>query len=234
MNDFNYYQYKQKIYKPKKFIFTILFVLIISLSAVLSNIKTDVKIIELYFIEIGKFSNYTNALNFSISKQEKENTFYYIYFDNYYHVFSSFHLDIKQAKNEIKNFNTKENCKIFSISTNKISKQKRFSKNQNNLLKNIFQLFIKVNKLTNFQLDKKIEDIKFYVKNLISPLDDFIDEFNKEFKNDFNIKTLIKNLNNIKIFMEKISNFQDENFTENFKFNLINIAMEEIKFLNHF
>ena len=75
MDDFNYYQYKQKIYKPKKFIFTILFVLIISLSAILSNIKTDVKIIEFYFIEIGKFSNYTNALNFSISKQEKDNTF---------------------------------------------------------------------------------------------------------------------------------------------------------------
>lgn len=234
MDDFNYYQYRQNIYKPKKFIFTILFVLIISLSAILLNIKTDVKIIEFYFIEIGKFSNYTDALNFSISKQEKENIFCYIYFDNCYHVFSSFHSDIEQAKNEIKNLNTKENCKFFSISTNKISKQKSFSKNQNNLLKNIFQIFIKVNKLTNFQLNEKIEDIKFYVKNLISPFNDLTDKFNKEFKNDFNIKILIKNLNNMKIFMEKILNFQDENFTENFKFNLINIAMEEIKFLNHF
>jgi len=234
MDDFNYYQYKQKIYKPKKFVFTILFVMIISLSAVLLNIKTDINIIEFYFIEIGKFSNYTEALDFSILKQENDNTFCYIYFDNYYHVFSSFHSDIEQAKNEIKNFNTEENCKIFSISTNKISKQKSFSKNQNNLLKNIFQLFIKVNKLTNLQSNEKIEDIKFHVENLISPFEDLIDEFNKEFKNDFNIKTLIKNLNNIKIFMEKILNFQGENFTENFKFNLIKIAMEEIKFLNHF
>lgn len=231
---FNNSQYLKRINKPKKFIFTILISLIIILTFIFSHIKTNSQTVNFYFIQVEKFSNYKDALNFKIETEKESKKTLFIYFDNYYFLLHSFHTNYKITTEELKKFPNKNNVKILTISASKFSSKKTLTSDQNLYIKNALKTLQNLNNLTSEFATKERSQILEKVEYFTSIIKDIIKNFYTTFKSDTKFNEIVKILTKIKNFLQEILSSNIENFPNAFQYSFINIAMQEIQIYNLF
>lgn len=202
---FNYYQYKKTITQKNNFSFTIIFLLIIFLTAACVIIAPKRKVVnEFFYVEIDNFQTYNEAISLS-SELQKSGTGSYIFFDKSYHVLVSFYSSKNDAEKVCENIkNSHPNSQVFSINFPQFYHQKSLKKSQNLAIENLLNL----------------------TKKIISQLEHLSNNFDRQTISYAEVNNSIKNY-----LDDYTSTYEEllENFKTNSKFNKVKEYSEEIQ-----
>ena len=198
--------------------------------------KTQKNVDALYFVEVNSFLNYSDANTLAQEIQNK-NGAGYVYFDGKYHVFASVYPTKTDAKTVCENL--KENyqtAKIFELEIKTIN-----IKNLTELQKECTKNLAEQGKLTFSQiynnilaLDKAEIDRNQAILNFKTIKNNFIDvsnNFNTAFKENSKYN---KAKNYLSAINTSLDNLANEKSACNYKYELINYAINFLNILNCF
>ena len=237
---FDYNEYKKRTKKPIKFNFslTIFFVIILLGLCVFLN-QTKTSYIEYNFVDVGQFSNYSQASKFA-QNLSSQNGAGFIYFDDCYHVFAGFYTSKTDAEKVVKNIvEFYPNATATTISANKFKTKNNLKKAQNIAIKNQIDTNENIiESISNLSIELDLNNITTTAFNL--KITQIVDEFSSTFKvlNSclFNNKTkrfdLSKYLTEIKNSLTNIQSASAQELPQKVKYELINIVVNNIRFLN--
>ena len=234
---FNENEYKKRTQKTSSVYFSFLIIIIIILSSLLIFIKpTKPNSIQFYFVEAKTFSTYQQAYTFA-QEIQKTNGAGYIYYNKQYHILLNFYNNKKDAESVTDNL--KDDCpnaKIYQIEAKNLKNIKNISKKQEKSAKNLSNTTISIinslnklsinydkNEISNQQILTKTKQLKDIYKNSYN---DFLNNFNKNSK--FN--TAKEYAFNILSNFDFIINYNEENFSQIYKYALIDIVLNYSSF----
>ena len=239
---FDYEKYKNKIKKPVKFSLslTIFFVIIlVGLCTFLCQPKTT--FIEYNFVEIGQFATFSNA-NKAAQNLAKQGGAGFIYFDNCYHVFANFYTSKANAETVAKNIaEYYPNATQTTISAQKFNTKNSLNKQQNLAIqKQIETNEIVINTLS--KLSTELDSNNITTTNLRLKISQVYDDFSTTFKenlssfnsNQFQQHNINKYITNIFQSLSTIQSATPEELSQKIKYELIDIVINHIRFLNVF
>lgn len=238
---FNYREYKKKTTHKNGLAFSILIILIILLTGFVIFINpTTSSNYEFYFVVANSFPTYSQANTLS---QEIQNSggAGYVHLDKKYYVLINFYQYETDANNVIKNLkDTYPNVDIYTISAKKFKNIQNFNKKQNKSIENLSN-FIKntINQLSDLsiQYDKKELNSNQLLTKFTSIESEYNTLFNdvlKQFKTDSKFNVSREYLHNIKTDLQSLVSHNQENFSSQFKFHVIDIVLNYCSFLDSF
>ena len=140
---FNSKEYNKKIYNRTNngsFAVIIFFIIILVGAAFLLIKQNKPSKNEFYFVEINQFLTYKEASSLSEEIQSKSGAGY-IFFNGKYHVFANFYLSKADAESVSENLKQQyPNCKVYTLSYNKFSKNKKLSSTENSACKKLYEV----------------------------------------------------------------------------------------------
>ena len=140
---FNSKEYNKKIYNRASggsFAVIIFFIIILVGVAFMLIRQNKPSKNEFYFVEINQFLTYKEAGNLSEEIQSKSGAGY-VFFDGQYHVFANFYLSKTDAESVCENLKQQyPTCKVFTLSYNKYSKNKKLSSTENSACKKLYEV----------------------------------------------------------------------------------------------
>lgn len=199
--------------------------------------KTQKNVDLLYFVEINNFLNYSSANTLAQEIQTKGGAGY-VYFDGKYHVFASVYLTKTDAKSVCENL--KENyptSKIFELEIKKNLDVKNLTELQKESVKNLAeqgkntfsQIYSNILALDKTEIDHNQAVLNF--KTIKNNFIDVSNNFNTAFNENSKYNKAKNYLSTINTPLENLSN---EKIVCNYKYELINFAINFLNILNCF
>lgn len=242
---FDYYQYKKKINKPKTTGFVLLsFLILIALGLAMFLYPNSLGKNEFYFVEINSFLSYNEA-NDLANTISSLNGAGYVYYDGKYHVFASFYPSKKDAETVCENLKSNYPlASVYTLECDKFYRLKSLSDNQNksieNLLSATLDLINSIYKcIINFDTDEisinqlffNLDDIK---SEFIKYSDDFFDRFKTDSKYNKAKKYVAKIVDTTDYFEELKEEANEQSVSQKLKYKLIDIVINHSCILNSF
>lgn len=229
---FNYYQYKNKIYKKNPFTFSIIFLFIIILLGLCVFLKpTKNKYYKFYFVEIDSCDTYKDAVDVANSLQERGGAGY-IFFDKEYHVLASFYAEHDHAKSISNKLKTEyKNTGVLTLEIKKFIKVSSLNSTQNqaveNLTSKLREQTFELENLSNRFDAKKISynELYIHIENIKKEFNDKHDKYLSAFKNLSKYNLSKEYLEKIKISFDMILNSIEQDISQTLRYHIINIAI---------
>ncbi len=243
MNDyvFNYNQYKNTINKKQNFNFLIIFFVIILLLGLIIFIRPKKqKLLEFYFVELGCFQTYQQALNLSNEINSNGNSSF-VYFNGDYHVIVSFYSNYDDAKKVVENLQPEyANASLFTLEFKDFVNQNNLSKNQNSSIENFLNVSNDcIKKLENLSLmfDKKeidYNELSFYLKDIKTDFCEQHDELETQFKFDSKHNIMKEYAYSMFSTINQITSLSEQDVTKNFRYLITKFVIGHYQFLSCF
>jgi len=238
---FNYNEYKKRTNNNLKVPFSILFLIIIFLSAIIVFIKPiKTSNHELYFITANSFSTYSQANTLSQEIKNFEGAGY-IHYDKKYHVIINFYHEKKDAENVINNLKPNySNIDIYTISIKNLKKSSNLTQKQYKSVKNFNNLTILLLKdLSSLSIQYDKNEISFNLltsklKNHYNNFEELYNEFLGQFKSNSKHNISREYAYNIKTNLTTLLNLKDKNIKQIFKYSIVDIAINFASFANFY
>ncbi len=200
---FDYNEYKKRTKKKFNFSFIILTLFIIALLITACFIQPKKQKTVYYFVSANSFFNYTDASKLSNEIQARSGAGY-IHFDGKYHILVAFYTNKDDANSVVENI--KEDyptASVFSLELDKFYTNKKLTKSQNKLIKNIST-------------------------NISSNIDTLYEYFLKYDKNEINLSQLSIIASNIEEDFTDLYN----NYIDSFKSTKYSFSSTSLDYLN--
>ncbi len=234
---FNNSQYLKKINNKKIFpIIFLVLIIIITLGFCLLFKSSNTNKIELYFIQLNEFPTYNSASKFAQDVKNNGGAGY-IYFDKNYRVFAGLYKSKEDAEKVLKNIqNDYNSSKIYSLSfpyLGKIEKENRYIKSyKTSVLKTIFHL----EKLccNFFKNEIHFNELEIHIENTQKSFNISNNDLMKYLGNSPKTNSIKQYMVSIQDSIYKLSKYNELEIIENFRYEIINIAINYFQFLSCF
>ncbi len=230
----SYYKYSSQT-KTGGFVIIIVALTLLFGAALFLMQKKD-EYTNLYFVEMGVFSNYNDAQKLSTTIKQQAGAGY-IYFDTSYHVLANFYFNKSDAEKVCENLIPHHpSAKVFTLSIKKLKYNKITSKNQQCLVDFYDSCNDVLSSLSkaNIRYDNNTDSLRVYATNLgliLEKLSPSINDMKTNFK-EHKYSSLLTYANNIN---ENLNNFDDENYIidkQKMRYSTIDIAINFYNFFN--
>ena len=238
---FNYSQYKKSINKNQKYGFTIIIIVIILLLGLCIFLKPkNPKILEFYFVELGCFPTYQNALTLS-QEVNLNGGAGYIYFNGNYHVLASFYSDYDNAETVLENvIGDYPNACILTIESSDFSKQKNLTTSQNSAVENYIKetqsIILKLEYFANEFDTKKISfnELSLSIKNLQKDFVDVYDTFISSFKTNSTFNVAKKYAEQMNSSINNLVETSEQSMTSKLRYETVSFVINRHQLLSCF
>ena len=238
MNSFKFdaKDYKKRTKKKTISIFFILFLIIILTICSVCLLPKSNNVDLFYFVEIDSFSRYSDA-NILAQKIQQESAAGYIYYDEKYHVLTSFYLEKKQAESVVKNISIDyPNSNVYTLEISRFHPKDNFNEKQNKTILDVSQCLLDtIHTLSEFSIEydshsRSMDSIKVNITNYYSTFMSLQNVFNTVFHIDSKFNAHKSYLTEVNNSFNRIIQSSESQFSRVIKFETINIIMNYSSF----